>query len=111
MLDRLKEEALRREVLEADRRQAAREADERAKHHKEKKRALQRELAEAKAALLAATQGQSAQVDCLKEANAKLAKDLENLKIEREVVTAQIEGVKAQRDENKRMYETILNVL
>jgi hypothetical protein len=41
----------------------------------------------------------------------KLIKELETAKIEKAVVSNQLEAATTQRDENKRMYETLLGVI
>lgn len=45
------------------------------------------------------------------QVNIRLAKELENLKLDKGVMHSQLEATIQQRDDNKRMYETLLGVI
>lgn len=106
-LQAAKETAQRREGESSDVLRMAREKEEKIKAQRAKKKALAREIAELRSQLSHAastTLDESSLV-------APLRSELESLRLERGVLLNQLETTQTQRDENKRLYETLLQVL
>lgn len=105
-LQAARETAQRREGETSDSLRLAREKEEKIKAQRAKKKALARELADLRSQLshhlsMSTTAEESSQVGPLRH-------ELESLRLERGVLQSQLETTQTQRDENKRLYETLL---